>query len=108
MIRVMPPRRLGVVVVLAFALACSGSSSNVKEPRTAKEKQLKEARASGELDAPGGKWAGWRYQGDRGDCFYVLGRKCYKDEETACKVARCKAPKKCTSTGGGPATVGCK
>jgi len=69
---------------------------------------MQEARANGELDAPGKKWGGWRYQGDRGDCFFVFGRRCYKTEDTACKAAHCKAPAKCTAIGAGPATMSCK
>jgi hypothetical protein len=103
MIGAMLPRAL--LVTLLFA--CS-SHSDVKEPRTAKEKQMREARASGELDTPNKKWGGWRYQGDRGDCFYVFGRRCYKTEEAACKAARCKAAAKCTTVGAGPATMTCK
>ena len=103
MIAEMLPRAL----LVSLVFAC-GSHSDVKEPRTAKEKQMREARASGELDGPGKKWAGWRYQGDRGDCFYVFGRRCYKTEETACKAARCKGATKCTTVGAGPATMTCK
>jgi hypothetical protein len=106
MIRPMPPR--WVLAVVSIAFACGGTSTDPKEPRTAKQKQLQEARASGEIDSAGNKWAGWRYQGDRGDCFYVFGRKCYKSEESACKNARCKSPAKCTSVGAGPAIVSCK
>ena len=69
---------------------------------------MQEARASGEVDKSNGKWGGWRYQGDRKDCFFVVGRRCYKTENAACQAARCKAPKSCNSVGGGPATVSCR
>jgi len=86
-------------------VACGGPETSKHEPQTAKEKQMQEARASGELDKPSNKWAGWRYQGQRSDCFYVLGRRCFKTEKAACAAAHCKG--KCTATGGGPATIAC-
>jgi hypothetical protein len=97
---------LVLLVALLFGLGC-GASTSANEPQTAKEKQLREAKANGDADS-GKKWGGWRYQGDRNECFYVVGRRCFKNENAACQAARCKAPKKCDVVGGGPATVGCK
>jgi len=93
-------------VALVLLVACGGSTVSTDEPQTAKEKQLREAKAAGDTNA--GKWGGWRYQGDRNECFYVVGRRCFKSENAACQAARCKSPKKCDVVGGGPATVGCK
>ena len=99
-------RSLPLVLLL---LACGGPEKLEKgEPTNAKEKQLREAKASGDLDAGGKRWGGWRYQGDRSECFFVVGRKCFKTEAGACTAAKCKAPKTCSSVGGGPATVSCK
>jgi hypothetical protein len=95
--------------LLVLVLACGGPEKVGKgEPQTAKEKQLREAKASGELDDSGHKWGGWRYQGDRSECFFVVGRKCFKSEGGACTAAKCKAPKACTTVGGGPAAISCK
>lgn len=80
------------------------------EPQTAREKMLAEQKANPEPEeaATGGKkWNGWRYQGDRKDCFFLVGRKCYKTEKSACNAAHCKAPAKCTTEGAGPATMKC-
>jgi hypothetical protein len=98
------------VMVLVLALGCGGSNGKTaNEPQNAKEKQLAEARAKGEIDKPGKKWGKWRYGGERDDCRYVVaGGKCFKTENKACQAARCRQPKKCTSVGGGPATVSCK
>src|SRR5437867_1030058 len=95
---------------LALVLACGGGSMPVEkgEPQTAKEKQLQEARASGELDKPNPKFGGWRYQGERKDCFFVLGRRCFKTENAACQAAHCRTPKRCTTAGVGPATMTCR
>ncbi|MCX5744488.1 MAG: hypothetical protein NT062_18510 [Proteobacteria bacterium] len=100
----MSPR---VAVVLLATLAACGTTSETggKEPRNAKEKQQLEAAKDPDNTK---KWGAWRYQGERNDCFYVLGRKCFKTENTACQAAHCKSPKTCEVTGGGPATVTCK
>jgi hypothetical protein len=105
-----PMAWLGRIVLCtwACALACGGPQSAPDEPQTAKEKQLQEARANGELDdSSGGKWGGWKYQGSRDDCFYVAGRRCFATVKTACSSLHCKAPAKCNAVGGGPATVSC-
>lgn len=81
------------------------------EPQTAREKMLAEQKKHPEMDegpAPGSKkWTGWRYQGDRKECFFLVGRKCYKTENAACQAAHCKAPTHCTVEGAGPATMKC-
>jgi hypothetical protein len=82
--------------------------SSPNEPQTAREKQLREAKASGEVDPQGAKWGKWRYTGDRRDCFFVVGKRCFKTEASACAAARCKATQKCKAVGGGPAIVSCK
>ena len=101
----------GVPILLALAMACGGESMRVKkgEPQTAREKMLAEQKANPEKDdsGVGKKWAGWRYQGDRKDCFFVVGRRCYKSENAACQAAHCKAPLRCTTEGAGPATMKC-
>ncbi len=86
------------------------------EPQTAREKMLAEDKAAGEGEGgdddakpPGSKkWAGWRYQGDRKDCFVLVGKKCFKTEKAACAAAKCKAPSKCETDGAGPATLSCR
>jgi hypothetical protein len=98
------------MVVLLFLVGCSGPSRRQQvasgEPQTAKEKQYAEAKASGDLDDGDAKWGKWRYTGDRKDCFFVAGRKCFKTEAAACKAASC-GKTKCKSAGAGPATVTC-
>jgi len=86
------------------------------EPQTAREKMLAEEKThpkEGEEDggdpsgASGKKWGRWRYQGERKECFFVVGAKCFKTENAACQAARCKAPTKCTTDGAGPVTIKC-
>ena len=98
------------VVLLVLLLGCGASdrkSVEPGEPQTAKEKQYAEAKKSGDLDDGDSKWGKWRYTGDRKDCFFVSGRKCFKTENAACKASACKGGSKCKSTGAGPATVSC-
>ena len=85
------------------------------EPQTAREKMLAEEKAhptdadedSGSAAKGSKKWTGWRYQGERKDCFFLVGKKCFKTEKAACVAARCKAPSKCETEGAGPATLQC-
>ena len=80
------------------------------EPQTAREKMLAEEKAKpsdpGE-SAGSKKWGGWRFQGERNDCFFIFGKKCFKTEKAACRAARCKAPSTCTTEGAGPTQVKC-
>jgi hypothetical protein len=104
--------RAGRTLLMISALfACGGSQPAADEPQTAREKQLKDAKASGELDDTKGKsWGTWSYTGDKQDCFYVVGRRCFKTKTAACNSLSCakKGNKKCSVVGGGPATVSCK
>ena len=102
-------------LALLVALSCAPGKMSVKkgEPQTAREKMIAEEKANKDKEEadpqpPGSKkWSGWRYQGDRKDCFFVVGRKCFKTEKAACSAAKCKAPSKCESDDGGPATISC-
>jgi hypothetical protein len=98
---------LRTIVITGLLLAACGGTSSSNDPQTAKEKQALEDKEEGGSQNSR-KWGGWRYKGDRNDCFFVVGRNCFKTEALACQNAKCKAPKKCASTGAGPATVACK
>ena len=99
-------------LAIALLVGCGGGSTatSANEPKTAREKQYAEAKKNGELDDKGGKsWGTWSYSGDQDDCFYVVGRKCFKTKKAACGSLSCdKKKKKCKAVGGGPATVSCK
>jgi len=97
-----------VLVLLLGGTGCGGPAVESNEPTTAKEKQMREAKASGELDDKSrANWNTWRYQGERVDCRFVLGRKCFKTQKAACSAAACRATA-CDVVGAGPATVSCK
>jgi hypothetical protein len=98
--------RLTWLAVL-LSIGCGGperGSVAPGEPQTAREKQYAEAKQAGEIDDGDSKWGKWRYTGDRKECFFVSGRKCFKTENAACQHAKCK---KCKTSGAGPATVAC-
>jgi hypothetical protein len=100
-----------LVLILGVAAGCGGGGSAKpasNEPKNAREKQLLEAKASGEADPSGQPtWGKWRYTGERADCFFVVGRRCFKTEKAACQAARCKPGQKCAATGAGPVTIAC-
>jgi len=100
-------RSLCLAVLACLAVAC-GADKKSDEPTTAKEKQLREAKASGDDDGGTKHWGKWRYKGSRDACFFIVGAKCFKTENAACQEARCKKPKKCNAVGAAPATVSCK
>lgn len=99
--------------LLVVALGCGGGNQSRKNsdgPTTAREKQLLEAEKTGDIDpeSRGGKsWGRWRYKGDRDNCFFLVGAKCFKTEQAACKAARCGEGSECKAVGAAPATVSC-
>ena len=98
---------VSLALVAPLAPGCGGGAPpRSDEPTTAREKQRQDAEAAGEARQAGGKWGGWRYTGDRNDCFFVVGRRCFKTEAAACTAARC-GKRTCETTGGGPAAVAC-
>ena len=97
---------IALALVASLALGCSSGPPRSDEPTTAKEKQRQEAEAKGETSGSHAKWSGWRYTGERDECFFVVGRRCFKSEAAACAAAKC-GQKKCEVTGGGPAAVAC-
>lgn len=110
--------RLGSLACLAMlvAVSCAPGKMKVKkgEPQTAREKMLAEEKAKakkGEGDdgepMAGKKTSKWRYQGERDNCFFLVGRRCFKTEKAACQAAKCKAPSTCQTEGAGPATLTC-
>jgi hypothetical protein len=114
-------RVLPLALALAVAASCAScASGNMRvkkgEPQTAREKMLAEEKAKHENDKnydedakpPGSKkWTGWRYSGDRKQCFFTVGRKCFKTENAACQAAKCKGDTHCEAEGAGPATMKC-
>lgn len=101
-----------LLVVFGLVSACGGEATS---PKGAKQPQTAAARARAEkaestedpVDEKGKKWGGWRYQGKRDDCFFLVKRKCYDSRADACSAARC-GKKQCVVDGGGPATVRCE
>jgi hypothetical protein len=103
-------RTISLVFLLSVSLGSlasgCGASSRSEEPQTAAEKQRRDAETTGAVDAPAGSRNGWRYTGERDNCFFVVGRRCFKTEAAACTAAKC-GKRKCEATGAGPAAVAC-
>jgi hypothetical protein len=105
-------RRPIVFAYLVLVAAAGGCGSNrgtvaAGEPQTARDKQYADAQKAGDVDGPNSKWGKWRYTGNRKECFYVAGRKCFKTEVAACQANKCRPGTKCKSSGAGPATITC-
>ncbi len=100
--------RFTVLVATSLIVACGSYGAGPPGPTTAAERAAAERATSTEAPVAGdGKsWGGWRYQGARDDCFYVVDRKCFVTLDEACRVAACRAG--CDTSGAGPATVRCK
>ena len=100
--------RIPLSVLTALLVACGPYKSGPPGPKTAAERAAAERASTDEqpATAEGKSWGGWRYQGARDDCFYVVERECFAKLADACATTDCKAG--CTTTGAGPATVVCK
>jgi hypothetical protein len=107
-------RPAGPALALAILLAaCAGERAGKpgpRAPRTAAERARAEHAATEEgaqVSDRGKKWGGWRYQGSRDDCFFLVKRPRFDKRAEACAAARC-GKKQCVIEGGGPATVRCE
>jgi len=97
------------ILLVALIAACGGATDE-SGAHSAAERARREEAASGDkpVEKPSGSsWGGWRYQGSRDDCFFVVGRACFADQDAACHAAKC-GKKECTVEGGGPATISCR
>jgi len=102
-------------LVVVWLVCLAGACGETQSPGGAKAPQTAAARAKaekGEADADpvsgkGKKWGGWRYQGKRDDCFFLVKRRCYTERAAACEAARC-GKKQCVLDGAGPARVRCE
>lgn len=111
-------RRLipGVAPILGLALCLA--SCNSKGQATARP-QPENAAAAG--DAAGaseptganltptrkGTGDGWRWQGNRAHCVFLVGKQCFDKRETACEAAGCSG-QACKANDAVPAVVSCK
>lgn len=91
---------LAAYLLTVALVGCGTSKSGPNGPETppADEEKVSEEDKS---------WGGWRWKGQRDDCFFVHKNRCYDDQAKACKAAGCSV-KQCETHGGGPATVKCK
>ncbi|MBZ0238592.1 MAG: hypothetical protein K8M05_40140 [Deltaproteobacteria bacterium] len=101
---------LGLALVWLVA-ACGETQApkGTSAPKTAAARAKAEKAEADEdpVSGKGKKWGGWRYQGKRDDCFFLVKRKCYTERAAACEAARC-GKKQCVLDGAGPAQVRCE
>jgi hypothetical protein len=102
---------LALAILPGCTAACGESASRggATAPKSAAERARAEKGDDGDgerVSKKGKKWGGWRYQGKRDDCFFLVKRKCYVSRADACAAARC-GKKQCVVEGGGPASVRC-
>lgn len=103
-----------LVVALGFVTLVGSACGEApvrdpKRPQTAAARTRIEKAESDEekVDEKGKKWGGWRYQGRRDDCFFLVKRKCFQTRADACAAAKC-GKQQCVVEGGGPAQVRCE
>jgi hypothetical protein len=96
-------RRLLLLGCLLGALgACSGNGKGESTGPGADDTAVKNP------EPPEGKdWGGWRWKGQRDDCFFKVGNDCFDSLAAACKKAGCKGDA-CVHDKSAPANVSCK
>jgi hypothetical protein len=77
------------------------------EKKRKKKKHRKHAPDKDAVSEEGKSWGGWRWKGDRDDCFYVFKNKCFDSKSRACEAADCGSGK-CNVEEGAPSKVKCK
>ena len=92
-----------LALALLTALGC-GSKPAPEQSTTS----VPAAPASGKAVSERGKsWEGWRWRGDRDNCYYTVENTCYGTQDDACKAAKCEEGK-CEVKSGAPAKVSCR
>jgi hypothetical protein len=94
-----------VAVIVTLATAGCGGSATSAAPAAPEAVSDAPARP---VSAKGKRWKGWRYDGARDACFFIVGRTCFETEDSACAAAACADGKRCATDGAGPATVRCE
>lgn len=92
-----------------FLVAGCGGAQDAEETSSSKEVKGERGRKTSKDDVSekGKRWGGWRWKGNRDDCFFKFENRCFSKRKTACKAAGCDLDA-CTDNGGAPVVVGCK
>ncbi len=107
---------LPVFAAALFVLSCGGGAvneGNTARSRNAKAKAPPEKVRNYEDENNVGmsetRVSRWRWKGDRKQCYYVVGNRCFTTERAACKAAKCRGgAKKCVTDNSAPVNVSCK
>jgi hypothetical protein len=89
-------------LVAALALGCS-STPAADQPTTSVPP---DEDTGHKVSEKGKKWEGWRWQGDRDNCYFLFKNECFDTQEAACKAAECGDG--CQVKEGAPSLVSCK
>jgi hypothetical protein len=96
-----------VVASLSSPLVgCGGDDSKRSKEPTPFTKVPPQDDEGDDVDDRGKSWGGWRWGGDRDDCYYVYKNRCFKKLKKACRAAKC-GKKNCKHTDAAPAKVTC-
>ena len=94
--------------------ACAGGQQSGEEEdqarRGKKKKKTKHRKHPPDKDAvseKGKSWGGWRWKGDRDDCYFVHKNRCFDSKSRACEKAKC-GKRGCQVDDGAPSKVTCK
>lgn len=99
-------RRLVLVASLALpAVAGCKDKGATTTPKTESAEAGKEAAPYDQQPSKAGP--GWRWEGKRSSCFYLVGKTCFDKRKDACQAAECSA-QTCRATPGVPSRVSCK
>ncbi len=100
------------VLSTASLSGCGGGQQAAPEEESSKHKNKKKKRRNHPDDKDavsekGKSWGGWRWKGDRDDCYFVHENRCFDSKSRACEAAKC-GRKSCQVKDGAPSKVSCK
>jgi hypothetical protein len=89
--------------------ACGGSQATESDEKPSKKEHKKHREHPPDKEAvseKGKSWGGWRWKGERDDCYFVHKNKCYDSKSRACEAAACGSAS-CVVQSGAPSKVSC-
>ena len=111
---------LAVLLAVSAPLACGGSLPNdttprgsmagATQPRSARTSAVKQGTYQDEnsVGMSDERVRKWRWEGDRKECYFVTGNKCFTSSKKACRAAKCGQRGCEIEDEGAPARVMCK
>lgn len=97
-------------MILALCLlGCKekGEATARARPEAAADNTASEPTSANLTPDRKGSGEGWRWQGNRAACMFLVGKQCFDKRETACAAAGCSGAA-CQANSAVPAQVSCK